>query len=340
MIDYNKSNILRAESKKAIATFFRDSGDLTRIAIPAKLTNPNVKVPKFTRAYDYSAGASSLRPPGSKPIQIRTSFNFDDISLKERAVTQPVDIQDRQNLYMLGQESITAFVIQNLVEALVYDMHNELSGVFADDTYFSVLDLTVAGSTKWDQAAATPRADFDTLLGNFRTRLGKDPNTIIISRDVVSAIKSNVTDWTNFWADHPIPDSDEDQMRKYFGHNLVDNVIIPATYKGTDGAYSDFYSDLFILTYIEPAGRGQVIGDITANRSPIRMYFLDQAYDYMNPNPSNTSRGFVSNDVGLLIKLWEYDDPGGYMSNIDAKCNWAIDVANQYALTKIKNILT
>jgi hypothetical protein len=339
MIDYNKTNILKAESKKAIQTFFRDSGDLTKMAVPAKLINPAVKVPKFTRDYDYSAG-SKLRAPGAKPKQIRTSFKFHNIELVESAISQPIDIQDRQNLYMLGQQSITAFAIQNLVEGLVLDMHESLSTIYDTDSYFSVLDLTAAGSTKWDQAGATPRTDFDTLLGQFLTRLGKNPNTIIISRDIVSAIKSNVTDWTNFWANHPMPDRPEDQLRKYFGLNLVDQVIIPSTYKGTDGAYSEFYSNLFILTYIEPAGQGQVIGDLTANRSPIRMYFLDQLYDYMQPNPSNKSKGFISMPEGLLIKLWQYEDNGGYMSNIDAKCNWSLDVTNPYALTKIKNILT
>jgi hypothetical protein len=336
-MDYTK--ILKAESKKAIATLFRDSGDLTRMAIPAKLTSPNVQVPKFTRKYDYSLG-NSLRGPGAKPVEIMSNFEFESIMLRERAVSQPVDIQDIQNLNMIGQSVISAHVINNLVEVLTYDMHKELVSVYQDDTNFAVLDLTVAGSTKWDVAGATPRADFDTALGLYRARFGRDPNTLIISRDIISSVKNVVTDWTTFWQLNALPDGEEDQLRKYFGGNLVQNVIIPKVYKGTDGSYQDFYTETFVLAYIEPSNQGAVIGDITANRSPIRLYFLDQSYDFMDSNSNNKSKGFVSNEEGLLIKMWEYPTEGGYMKKIDAKCNWKMHVANPYALTKIKNMFT
>lgn len=330
--------VLVAESARSISTLFRDMGNIFDLSVPASLDKTDVEVPVFRRATDLSA-VSTARASGADPQIITTKFYFEPVRLQDHSLVETLDKQDLPRLNNLLESAGYSFIINELTEGLMNGIHNEVSSIIADDTNFSegnsIVDVN-GSSVEWGTGAtAVPRTDAKNLKALYRTAQGAEPNYGVISRDVLDVLVLT-DDWIDYWEKIPMPITEIEQLKKYFS---VPNFLILDKYKGVNGSFTSYYSGVFMFTYIEPAQRGELIGNIVANRSALRIYFLDQNAGGIDRDP-NIEREWSAMNVNLpmLIKFWMKWDQFGLKKNIIGNLNYKVHVANQYALSKLTNI--
>lgn len=333
--------VLVAESARAISTLFRDMGNIFELAVPASVDKTDIEVPVFRRATDLSA-VSTARASGADPKLINTKFYFEPIRLQDHTLGEMLDKQDLPRMNNLLESAGYSFIINELTEALMNGIHNEISTILATDANFSAGNsvYNVNGSSvEWQNTAtAVPRTDVKELKSLYRAAQGAEPNYGVISRDVLD-ILILTDEWINYWDKIPMPESEIEQLKKYFS---VPNFLILDKYKGINGSFTSYYDEIFLLTYIEPAQRGELIGNIVANRSALRVYFLDQNSAYNQDSDPSVEREWMAMNVGLpmLMKFWMKWDQYAIKKNIIGNVNYKVHVANQYAMAKLKNIYT
>jgi hypothetical protein len=338
------NEVLIPLTNRAIATLFREMGEIFTIAVPSVLDDVGVQVPKFTRGLDLSK-VDTLRADGAPPQEIRSDFKFGDIELKNHALFEPID---RNRLIRLNkiQRSSESYIVNNLTDGLMYNMHAALSAeIFNDDnyddgtaTYYGIHAL--AGGREWDQAAGTnPPDDIKTLKTIYRTRQGTNPRYLVMSQDVIDLLQAN-HHYMAYWSDKVEPEITEVAIAKYL---KVPEVINLSTLAGIDGNYTDFYTDVCMFATIEPVGNGIYLGDIIGNRSAFRFYFLDQNSTKIQIDPNSRTKPTPAEAIynnRLILKFWEKWNEHGFAKNVYATCDWSLDVANKWGLARIDNLHT
>lgn len=337
----NDSNFLITESNKAIATMFRDGKDIFDVFPAASLPSRNVEVPKFVRYYDLSK-VDTRRAAGASPKQIRPRFEFESITLNNHTISVPIDSIEMGKMQALGTAGY-AHIINDEVDALMYDVHKAAAAELSDTTNYDsgTFEYDIdSSSTEWGTTAtATPKADFDELLKLFNGRQGGEPTTLIISKDVALKLK-NTDAWSTYWDNKTYPATEEAAIARFFEVPDI-YVKILNKYKGVDGSYTNYYDQTFVLATIDQVGEGELIGNITANRSAIRFYFLDQkdtsASGLFTENMVRTwAQQGIRNE--LLIKMWETVGNFNLTKYILGMTDWNIHVSNPNGLARFVNI--
>ena len=328
-------DVMITQSNRAIATMFRDLGNIFDVSPPGVLDDMNVEVPYFTRNVDLSK-VETLRGIGAPPQEFKPDFNFAKIKLKNHAIMVPIDKSELPLLYKIKSSSYS-YIVDYIVEALMNSMHNSLKTELEDTNNYDGVAGEMNPAVQWSTlATATPRVDMNALKVLFRARQGAEPSSFLISRDVIDQLIAT-TDWINWWDKRAIPTTEKEQLEKYFS---IDNVIEFDKYKGINGSFTNYYAKTAVLATVDPVGRGEVIGDIIANRSAIRFYFLDQNSPQVEYSEDARQRwsgqGLLNR---LLIKIWSKWDQYGYSKNIHGTCDWNICVANKYGLARFTNVI-
>lgn len=337
MATLNIEEVLVTESARAISTMFRDMGNIFDFAVPASVSSSDVQVPLFKRATDLSL-VNTARASGADPQTISSKLYFETIYLEDHSLVEKIDKQDMPRMRKLIGNAGYDFIVNELTEALMNGIHNDVSTIITTAANFSggssIIDLSGGGYVQWSTGAtAVPKTNSNELKDLYRTAQGAEPNYLVISRDVIDVLMTT-DDWIAYWDKIPMPEIETEQLKKYFS---IPNVLILDKYKGVNGSFTSYYTDVFILTYIEPANRGELIGDIVANRSALRIYFLDQEMESQDPAIIDQ---WTAMNVGLpmLIKLWTKYDQYSLQQLIISNSMYKVHVANQYALAKLENI--
>lgn len=340
MATLNLEEVLVTETARAISTMFRDMGNIFQFVVPASVDSTDIQVPLFKRATDLSL-VNTARASGADPQTIASKFYFESISLEDHSLVEKIDRQDIPRMNKLIGTAGYDFIINELIEALMNGIHNGVSDIISTAANFSdgnsIIDLSAGGHVQWSTVAtAVPRADSNELKELYRAAQGAEPNYLVISRDVLDTL-TITDDWIGYWDKIQMPETEEEQLKKYFS---IPNVLLLGKYKGINGSFTNYYTQVFIYTYIEPPRSGELIGNIVANRSALRIYFLDQnSSNVENQDPSLINQWTAMNvDLPMLIKLWTKSDQYGLQRLIVSDAMYKVHVANKYALAKFTDI--
>lgn len=329
--------VLIPETKYAIMTFFQDLGNISRLVPGASVPRQSLEVPYLIMDQDLS-NIDTERAEGADPKVIQTSISYAPIRLIPHALKERIDMdRENQNITLNGDLSYI-YVVNNLVHALSSSIHKALLTNINDPANYDGVGVGEQPVvTQWINPAATPKADFKLCLNMFRKRQGAEPSTIAISRDVLDALELT-TEWLTYWNNKTVAGiTMENRLSEYF--NYRGEWVILDTYRGINNNFTYYYSGVFLMATVEAAGSGQLIGDIVANRSAMRFYFLDQNADERNPE---VRARWNVDGLGItdrqIIRIWDWY-PTPYIHEIHSECKWGLHVPNKYGLAKLTNLL-
>ncbi len=137
----------------------------------------------FNEAREDIVRPNALRAIGDKSNEIKFRVTTDTYSCEEYALRYPLADRIRDNaddVMRLRQRGT-----QQCLDQLMLDKELRLQGLF-QTTGGAVPNSTVG--TKWDDTGADPEADIQAAKSVVRRAIGKEPNSILMSRPVADAL--------------------------------------------------------------------------------------------------------------------------------------------------------
>lgn len=148
--------------------------------IPTTIRNGNYKVFK---ASDVRRRHAELRAGGTEFKNVNTQLEDKSFACKQRGYEENVDDLDRVENHM---ESLSEIMMENGMATYDIELATKLTtGVFGADK--------TGGSsfTKWSDPSSTPIKNIDDYKAEIKAKIGTNPDSLIITQDVFSALKNN-----------------------------------------------------------------------------------------------------------------------------------------------------
>jgi hypothetical protein len=160
--------------------------------------------------------------------------------LRDAAVVPGIDLAQRAN----------RLVMNSLLLELEYD---QATLATTAGNYDASHKITLAGVTKWSDAAADPIAQMETASEAIRTTVGIRPNTLLLSAQAASAARTNVKIRAQFQYTSADSISNEMLARAF---NIKKLVIGDAVVSDDAGVVSDVWGNTAVLAYVPESASG------------------------------------------------------------------------------------
>jgi hypothetical protein len=165
------------------------------------------------------------------------------------SATKRIEIQFEGVTYKVDQYSVEVPIPRELLRE---DYELEVAGLATTaGTYDAGHVTALAAGTKWSAATGTPVTDIRAAANVIRKKIGKRPNTLMLSADAKVAVETN-PEVKGYLPNTQMGVPTLDQLKKIFE---VDEIIVgEAVWKNNAGVGADVWGNNAVLAYVPKIG--------------------------------------------------------------------------------------
>lgn len=195
-------------------------------------------------------GAATKRIPIKYDGQVYTVDQYSVEVPMPRELLRDADEAKRLNVGMFLDVSQIAMQTANDVLGLDYEIEVATLAV-TSGSYAAGHTLALAGATKWSASTGTPVTDIRAASNTIRKKIGKRPNTLVLSADAQTAIQTNA-EVKGYLPNTNLGPASVDQLKTILD---VPNIVVgDATWMDETDTGQDVWGNNAILAYVPTIG--------------------------------------------------------------------------------------
>jgi hypothetical protein len=194
------------------------------------------------------------RAPGSATKRVDVKYDGQVYTIDQYSVEVPIprelirESDESRRLNVGNYLDISRIAMTTAGDILTLDYELEAATLAADAaTYASGHTLALAGGTKWSAATGTPQTDIIAASDMIRKKIGKRPNTLVLSADALSALIVNAQIKSQLPLTQLGP-ATIDQLKTVL--NVPNIVVGDAIWIDAQDATSDIWGNNAVLAYV------------------------------------------------------------------------------------------
>lgn len=155
---------------------------------------PRVKVKKesdkyYKYGYEKFATPETKRAPKTAYKRIDWTPSTDTYQCEEYGLEEPIDDRERDNAD--DPLSLDVDTTELLTEQIMLARERRVAAIVFSGTYMTT-NVTLSGTDQWsDYTNSDPVANITTARATINAAIGRDPNTMVISREVFDKLKDH-----------------------------------------------------------------------------------------------------------------------------------------------------
>lgn len=201
---------------------------------------------------------SLRRAPGTSTKRVEVNFEGKTYEVSQYAVDVPMprellrEADESRKLNVGNYLDVSSIAMQTASDILGLDYELEVAALATNTgSYASGHTLALSSGTKWSASTGTPVTDVRAAGNTIRKKIGKRPNTLMLSPDAKLAVLGNPEVKSYLPANQMGPATNE-QLKMIFE---VENIVVgEAVWKDQAGAGSDVWGNNAILAYVPKIG--------------------------------------------------------------------------------------
>jgi len=205
------------------------------------------------------------RAPGAPTKRIDIKYDGQVYTVNQYSVEVPIprelirESDESRRLNVGNYLNISRIAMTTASDVLNLDYELDAAALATNAaTYANGHSLALAGGAKWSADTGTPKTDVDGASNMIRKKVGKRPNTLVLSADAFTALKSN-KEIRGYLPANQMGAATIDQLKTIL--EVRDIVVGDAIWVGADDKSSDVWGNSAILAYVPSiSGNG---GDIS-----------------------------------------------------------------------------
>lgn len=245
------------------------------------------------------------RAVGANIPEINIGYAGKDYSLTQRSLAGKVPIELMEEASAVPGIALASVAIERVMS--VVGLQIEIAaGDLIVATNFSGRTEALAGNNRWDNDNSNPAREVRSAYSSIRAAIGRDPNTLLIGKEVYDALINNKEVVERIKYSMPaIGDAiDEDALRRYF---RVERLVVGGAMKGKKGSFKHIWGKIALLCYtnVTPlAAQGSPSFGYTyrLNGYPIAeaTWYNRSNRSWMYPVTTEDTPAIVGGDAGYL----------------------------------------
>jgi len=198
------------------------------------------------------------RAPGSATKRVEIKYDGQVYTVDQFSVEVPIprelirESDESRRLNVGNYLDISRIAMTTASDILNLDYELEVAALATNAaSYATGHSLALAGGAKWSADTGTPKSDIDGASSMVRKRIGKRPNTLILSADAFLALKSN-KEIRGYLPDSQMGAATIDQLKSIL--EVREIVVGDAIWVGADDKGADVWGNSAILAYVPSIG--------------------------------------------------------------------------------------
>jgi len=236
------------------------------------------------------------RAPGTATKRVDIKYDGQVYTVNQYSVEVPIprelirESDESRRLNVGNHLDISRIAMTTAGDILNLDYELEAAQLATSaDTYAPGHALALSGGTKWSAATGTPQTDIIGATELIRKKIGKRPNTLVLSADALSALIVNVQVKSQLPLTQLGP-ATIDQLKTIL--NIPNIVVGDAIWVDAGGAGADVWGNSAILAYVPSIGGNG--GDISLAAPAFGFTNVLEGHPYAEaPYYENTSKSWI-----------------------------------------------
>ncbi len=198
------------------------------------------------------------RAPGTATKRIDIKFEGVVYNVQQYSVEVPLprellrEADESKKLNVAGYLDVSQMAMSTANDVLLLDYELEAASIATNpNSYAAGHSVALAGGTKWSAATGTPVTDINAASNTIRKKIGKRPNTLMLSADASTAIRANPEVKSYLPSTQQGPATD-DQLKQIF--NVTNIVVGDAVWVNAEGVGQDVWGNNAVLAYVPTIG--------------------------------------------------------------------------------------
>ncbi|POS08035.1 hypothetical protein C3Y08_11100 [Burkholderia gladioli] len=198
------------------------------------------------------------RAPGTATKRIDIKFEGVVYNVQQYSVEVPLprellrEADESKKLNVAGYLDVSQMAMSTANDVLLLDYELEAASIATNPgSYAAGHSVALAGGTKWSAATGTPVTDINAASNTIRKKIGKRPNTLMLSADASTAIRANPEVKSYLPSTQQGPATD-DQLKQIF--NVANIVVGDAVWVNAEGVGQDVWGNNAVLAYVPTIG--------------------------------------------------------------------------------------
>ncbi|WP_175716548.1 major capsid protein [Burkholderia anthina] len=194
------------------------------------------------------------RAPGTATKRVDITFEGVVYNVQQYSVEVPMprellrEADESRKLNVGNHLSVSQIAMATANDVLLLDYELETAGIATNpDSYAPGHSIALAGGTKWSADTGTPVTDITAASNTVRKKIGKKPNTLLLSADASTAVRANKEVKSYLPSTQQGPATD-DQLKQIF--NVRDIVVGDAVWVNGEGVGQDVWGNNAVLAYV------------------------------------------------------------------------------------------
>lgn len=234
---------------------YRNMEFVSHLLFPrVQVSNRSMRVIRFGK--EAFRMVATRRAPGSQVKTVQYGYASDPISLFQESLAATVPVEHLEEATSVPNVDLASGALNVILEIIDLNLEFETSLLARNAAnYDANHKLTLAGASRWTNAASTPQADIKAANEAVRRSIGRYGNTLLLGATAYNALTTHPTIKDQF--KYTSKDSiTAEMLAAYFGLARVivgKAVYLPET--APDNALaSDVWGDDAILAYVPQSG--------------------------------------------------------------------------------------
>ncbi|WP_186265050.1 major capsid protein [Burkholderia gladioli] len=198
------------------------------------------------------------RAPGTATKRIDIKFEGVVYNVQQYSVEVPLprellrEADESKKLNVAGYLDVSQMAMSTANDVLLLDYELEAASIATNPgSYAAGHSVALAGGTKWSAETGTPVTDINAASNTIRKKIGKRPNTLMLSADASTAIRANKEVKSYLPSTQQGPATD-DQLKQIF--NVANIVVGDAVWVNAEGVGQDVWGNNAVLAYVPTIG--------------------------------------------------------------------------------------
>lgn len=199
---------------------------------------------------------NARRAPGADTQTIQLGYSGEAFSLVQDALNATVPREHLEDAEAVPGIALGEAALRTVMNSMTLSLECEQAEVATKiETYRETNRREMAGAEKWSNDASDPAADIDAAKDAVRARIGTEPNRMVISKPVFTALKNHPTIKSQFkyTSSESITVA---MLAAYFELEKLavgKSVILDSA--DDDAGFSDVWGNDAVLAYVPPDAR-------------------------------------------------------------------------------------
>lgn len=198
------------------------------------------------------------RAPGTATKRVDIHFEGVTYKVDQYAVEVPIprellrEADESRRLNVGNYLDVSRIAMSTANDVLGLDYELEVAGVATDPTSYDPGQVTaLAAGTKWSASTGTPVTDIRAAANVIRKKIGKRPNTLMLSADAKTAVETNA-EVKSYLPNTQMGVPTLQQLATIFE---VDQIVVgEAVWKNNAGVGADVWGNNAVLAYVPKIG--------------------------------------------------------------------------------------